>query len=62
VAQLVEALRHKTEGPVLYFRWGPSKFSSDLIFLSTFTSNWVHSASNRNEYQGVSLWVKADGT
>jgi hypothetical protein len=30
------------------------KFSSDLIFVSIFSSPGVHSASNRNEYKGMS--------
>jgi hypothetical protein len=33
-------------------------FSSDLFLLSAFSSPVVHSASNRNEYQGISLGVK----
>jgi hypothetical protein len=31
------------------------KFSSDLFLLSSFSSPGVHSAYNRNEYQGISL-------
>jgi hypothetical protein len=54
-ARFVEALRNKTGGPTFDSRWGPWKFSSDLILLSTFSSPWVHSASNRNEHQGLSL-------
>jgi hypothetical protein len=33
--------------------------SRDLILLSAFRSPGVHSASNRSEYKGISLEVKA---
>jgi hypothetical protein len=36
-------------------------FSIDLFFLNTFCSYGISSASNRNENQGISLWVRADG-
>ena len=56
-ARFVEAMRNKTGGPTFDSRCGPWKFSSDLILLSTFSSPGVHSASNRNEHQGLSLSV-----
>ena len=39
------------EGPFL-------KFLSDLFLLTAFTRLGVHSASDRSEYQGISLWVQ----
>ena len=45
-------------GPGFDFRCGPWKFSSNLILASAFVSPGFHSASNRNEYQGISLRVK----
>ena len=33
------------------YRWGPSEFVSDPIFLSAFSVSGFYSASNRNEYQ-----------
>ena len=54
VAQLVEAFRHKIGRPGFDFWWNPWKFSSDVILLSAFSSPVVHSASNRNGYQGIS--------
>jgi hypothetical protein len=35
---------------------------SDLILLFAFSSPRIHSASNRNEYQGISLGVKCGST
>ena len=58
VTQLVEALRQNTGGPGFDSRWGPWEFSSNPIFLPTFSSLGVHSASNRNEYQEISLGEK----
>jgi hypothetical protein len=54
-------LRHsapKVRGPGFDFRWSPLKVPSDLI-LSSFSSPQVHSAFNRNEYQGISLRLKS---
>ena len=53
--QLVEAVRHKTGGLGFDSRWCPWKFSSSPNLLSAFRNPGVHSASNRNEYQGISL-------
>jgi hypothetical protein len=39
------------------FKWGVLNFSSDLIRVSIFSNRRVHSASNRNEYQKISLVV-----
>ena len=53
MAHLVEALRHNTEGPGLdsgHVPWG--------IFQPAFNSHGIHSASNRNEEQELSLWAK----
>jgi hypothetical protein len=58
VAHVVETLRLKTGRPGFDFPWSPRKYSSDLIFQSVFSSHGVHSVSNRNEYQGISLGVK----
>jgi hypothetical protein len=55
--EAVEALRHKTVGPGSVFWWGPWKYSGDLILLPAFSSPKFHSASNRNEYQVISLEV-----
>ena len=52
------SLRYKTRGLTFDSRRGPRKFSSALILLSAFSSPGVHLASNRNEYQGVSLGGK----
>jgi hypothetical protein len=38
--------------------YSPWKFSSDLFILSAFSRYGVHSASDRNEYEGTSLRVK----
>jgi hypothetical protein len=56
--QWVDALCHKMGDPCFDSQWGPWKLSSDLIILSAFSSLGVHSASNRNEYQGTSSKVK----
>ena len=58
VAQLIEALRHKTGGPGFDSRRSPWTFSSELILLSAFSSSGVHSSSNRNEDQGFSFGGK----
>jgi hypothetical protein len=60
VAQLVEALRYKPEGrgfdsPCCYWN-----FSLTYSFQSHY-GPVVDSASNRNEYQGYFLGVKAAG-
>ena len=59
VVQLVEALGHKTGGPGLSCRWGPLKFSGNLILLSAFISPGVHTPTNRKEYLRISLAVKS---
>ena len=59
--QLVEALHQNTIGRGFNSRWGHCDSSSDLILLSAFSSPGVVSASNRNEYQGIFLGVKAAG-
>ena len=56
--QLGEPL-HKTGGRDFDSRWGHRNFSSDLILLFAFSTPGVHSASNRNKYQGICLGVKA---
>lgn len=58
VAKLVGALRHKTGGPGFDTVWDQCKFSSNPIPLSTFSRPGIHSAANRNEYQGTSLGLK----
>jgi hypothetical protein len=58
VAQLAEALCHKTRGPGSDSRRDPLKFSSNLLLLSAFSSPGFHWASNINEYQGISFGVK----
>jgi hypothetical protein len=50
-----EALRHATVSIPGRFT---GKLPSDLFSLSAFNSHEVHSASNRNEYQGISLEVQ----
>ena len=57
VAQLVEALRYTPEGRGFDSRWGHWNFA-DLVFNQ---SPGVDSASNRNEYQGFLLGIKAAG-
>jgi hypothetical protein len=47
LAQLVEALRHKTV-PGSIPGWALGKFSSDLFLLSELSGPGVHSASHRN--------------
>ena len=44
-------------GPGFDSRWGPWKFSGHPV-RSAFSSPGVHSATNRNECQGISLGVK----
>jgi hypothetical protein len=60
VAQLVEALPHKPEGHGFDSRWCHWDFSLALSFRSKYGPG-VHSAFNRNEYQGYFLRVKAAG-
>jgi len=60
IAQLVEALRYKSEGRGFDSRWCHWNFS----FTQTFRPHYgpgVDSASNRNEYQEYFLGVKAAG-
>jgi hypothetical protein len=59
VAQLVEALRHKSEGRGFDSRWCHWNFS-----LTSFLLHYgpgVGSSSNRNEYQEYFLGVKSAG-
>jgi len=56
--QLFEALRCKLEGRGFDFRWDHLNFLIDIIFRSHCDPG-VDSASNRNEYQGYFLRVKA---
>jgi hypothetical protein len=60
VAQLVDALRYKPEGHGFDSRWGHWSFSLTLFFRPHY-GPVVDSASNRNEYQGYLLGVKAAG-
>ena len=53
VAQLVEALRYKSEGRGFVFRWCHWNF--------LLSGPGVDSTSNRNEYQEYFLGVKAAG-
>jgi hypothetical protein len=60
VAQLVEALRYKSEGRVFDSRWCHWNF----LLTQSFQPHYGHgadSASNRNEYQKYFLGVKAAG-
>ena len=57
-AQLVEALRHKTEDYGFDFLWVPWKFLSDLIIPFAFCIRGVQSDTDIKEYQGNSLAVK----
>jgi hypothetical protein len=54
VAQLVEALRYKSEGSGFVSRWCHWTFSLTFIYCGP----GVDSASNRNEYQEYILGVK----
>jgi len=58
VAQLVEALRYKSEGRDLDSRWCQWNFSLTQSFRPHYGPG-VDSASNRNEYQEYFLGVKA---
>lgn len=58
ISSAVEAVHNEMGGSGLDTWQGPFKFSTDLFFLSTFISSGVHSACNRNEYQGISWRVK----
>jgi len=60
VAQLVEALRYKSEGRGFDSRWCNWNFSLTLSFRPHYGPG-VDSASNRNEYQEYFLGVKAAG-
>ena len=60
MAQLVEALRYKSEGRGFDSRWGHWNFSLILSFRPHYDPG-VDSASNRNEYQEYFLGVKAAG-
>ena len=57
VAQLVEALRYKTESRGFDFQWGHWDFSLTESFRPR-CGHGVDSVSNRNEYQGYCLGVK----
>ena len=60
VAQLVEALRYKSEGRGFDSRWCHWNFSLTKSFWPHYCPG-VDSASNRNEYQEYFLGVKAAG-
>ena len=60
VAYLVEALRYKSEGRGFDSRWCHWNFSLTKSFRPQYGPG-VDSASNRNEYQGCFLGVKAVG-
>ena len=60
VAQLVVAPRYKSEGRGFDSRWCHWNFSLTLSFRPHYGPG-VDSASNRNEYQGCFLGVKAAG-
>jgi len=60
VAQLVEALRYKSEGRGFVSRWCHWNFSL-ISFSRQHYGPGVDSASNRNEYQKYYLGVKAAG-
>lgn len=57
VVQLVESLHHKMGGSRFDSHCCVWKVSSHLFLLSTFSSPWAHSFSNRNEYRGIYLGV-----
>jgi hypothetical protein len=59
VAQLVEALRYKSEGRGFNSRWFYWIFS--LTFFRPHYARWVDSAFNRNEYQECFVGLKAAG-
>jgi len=61
VAQLVDALRHKSEGCGFDSRWCHWNFSLTEFFRSHHGPR-VDSASNRNECQEYFLGIKAAGT
>jgi hypothetical protein len=58
VAQLVEALRYKSEGRRIDSRWYHWNFPLIYSFLPRYGPG-VDSASNRNEYQEYFVGVKA---
>ena len=60
VAQLVEALRYKSEGCGFDSLWCHWNFSLTQVFRPPYGPG-VDSASNRNEYQEYFLGVKAAG-
>jgi hypothetical protein len=55
---LTKTVSYEMGGPGFDSLWGCWKFSSDLILLFAFIGLKVHLASDRNEYQGISLGVK----
>ena len=61
VMQLVAALRYKPEGLGFNSRWCQWNFSFTQSFRSHYGPR-VDSVSNRNEYKGYSLGLKADGS
>jgi len=58
VAQLVEALRYKSEGRGFDPRWCHWNFFIDIILPAALWHLGVDSASNRNEYQEYFLGGK----
>jgi hypothetical protein len=56
--RLIETVHHKTWSSGFDSRYGLWNVSSDLFLLSSFCIPGVHSPSNKNEYQGISLGVK----
>ena len=58
VAQLVEALRYKSEGRGFDFRWCHWKFSLTQSFRPHYGPG-VESTINRNKYQEYFLGLKA---
>jgi hypothetical protein len=60
VAQLAEALHYKPEGRGFDSRWGHWDFSFTYFFRPHYDLE-VDSVSNRNEYHGYFLGVKAAG-
>jgi len=60
VKQLIEALHYKPENRGFDPRWCHRNFSLNWIFQPLYGPG-IGSVSNRNEYQGISWWVKAAG-
>jgi hypothetical protein len=46
---------HSRENPGFDSRCDPSNFSVDSVLVSTLTISGLHTASDRNEYQVISL-------